>query len=73
MTAEPLLMVTAMTIRDHIDNLEKRVKVASKKVVDPKKRLSQAQKVLKEANKEIDYLQAEIHGGTKNMLPKEPT
>lgn len=60
MLAEPLPIVTTMEIRTHIDNLKEKVKAASRKVVDDKKRLLKVQKMLTETTKEIDHIQAEI-------------
>lgn len=62
MLTEPL--PTVIKIEVHIDSLEKKVKAASKKATDRKK-LSRAQKALREAKKEIDYLRVEIRRGDK--------
>lgn len=39
LSSKPLLMVTVVEIRAHIDNLKKKVEVASKKATDQKRRL----------------------------------
>lgn len=70
--AKPFLR--AIEIGADIDNLEKKVKIVSKKATFQKKRLSRVSKVVKEANKEINYLWAKIQLGDtppkKLILPR---
>lgn len=46
----------AIEFRAHINSLEKKVKVACKKVADLKKKLLKASEVFKEVDKEIEHL-----------------
>lgn len=56
MEAEPIPITMAIEIKVHINSLEKKVEVASKKAIDQEMRLSKVQKVLVGANKEINHL-----------------
>lgn len=65
MVVEPLLITMTIEFRADINNLERKVKVASKKAANWKKRLSKVQKVHVGATKEVDHLSMKIRWGDK--------